>query len=526
MRHSEERLRLVLDTTPALIHGTRPDGYLDFFNQYWLDYVGSSLDDLAGWKWTASIHPEDLPALLEKRHALIAAGEPFELQARVRRADGVYRWILTHMAPLRDEQGNIVKWYGTGSDIDDLKRAEDRIRLIIDTIPTMAWSVRPDGVVDFSNQRWMDYCGLSVEQYIEEPTRPIHPEDIPRVMEKWRADMAAGEPYEDEMRLRRADGEYRWFLVRTAPLRDERGNIVKCYGSSIDIEDRKRAEEALRLSEKRYRLIVENQTEFIVEWLRDGTRTFANENYCRTFGIAEADCIGTSFFPLVAPEFLEGIQRNLAALTPDQPEFTEEHLSFLPDGRHWQQWRSRGIFDAAGNLIKLVSTGRDITELKRAEEELQRSRDQFRSLAARLRTVLEEERTRLARELHDELGSELTGLKWDLETLARTLSAAVDESQLETLRKELETIVKRMDIIFNTVRRIASDLRPRMLDDLGLLEAVEWQAQQFQARSGITCHCRFCRGNISVEPGAIDGRLPYLSGSSDQYPPSCASNEG
>src|ERR1700716_1294684 len=95
-------------------------------------------------------------------------------------------------------------------------RAEDRTRLIIDTIPTMAWSVRPDGIVDFLNQRWMDYTGISFEQYIQEPMRPIHPEDIPRVMQKWRANMSAGEPFEDEMRLQRANGEYRWFLVRTA----------------------------------------------------------------------------------------------------------------------------------------------------------------------------------------------------------------------------------------------------------------------------------------------------------------------
>src|SRR5882762_1296820 len=94
--------------------------------------------------------------------------------------------------------------------VEAVKRAEDRIRLIIDTIPTMAWSVRPDGTVDFLNQRWLDYSGLSFEQYIQEPTGPIHPEDIPRVMEKWRAAMTAGDPYEDEMRLRRADGEYRW----------------------------------------------------------------------------------------------------------------------------------------------------------------------------------------------------------------------------------------------------------------------------------------------------------------------------
>jgi len=118
--------------------------------------------------------------------------------------------------------------------------------MVIDTIPAMAWSVLPDGTIDFLNQRWLDYAGLSLKQYVKDPMQVIHPEDTPRILAKWRGDMAAGRPYEDEMRLRRADGEYRWFLIRTVPLRDEHANIVKWYGTSTDIEDRKQAEDTLR----------------------------------------------------------------------------------------------------------------------------------------------------------------------------------------------------------------------------------------------------------------------------------------
>lgn len=129
---------------------------------------------------------------------------------------------------------------------DALRKSEDNLRLVIDTIPAMVWSVLPDGTVDFLNQRWMDYTGLSFEQYGEEPTYPIHPEDVARALDKWAASFSIGEPYEDEMRLRRADGAYRWFLIRTVPLRDERGDIVRWYGTSTDIEDRKQAEDTLR----------------------------------------------------------------------------------------------------------------------------------------------------------------------------------------------------------------------------------------------------------------------------------------
>src|SRR5258706_443593 len=141
-------------------------------------------------------------------------------------------------------------------DADEASDAvEERLRLIIDTIPAIAWRKLPDGSADFLNRRLLEYTGLSLQEEIEDPTRPVHPEDLPRVMKKWIADLAAGQPSEDEIRLRRADGEYRWFLVRTAPLRDERGNVVKWFGVSIDIEDSRRAEQALRSSEREQRHI-------------------------------------------------------------------------------------------------------------------------------------------------------------------------------------------------------------------------------------------------------------------------------
>jgi PAS domain S-box-containing protein len=135
---------------------------------------------------------------------------------------------------------------------DDLRKSEDRLRIVIDTIPAMAWSVLPDGALDFVNQRWLEYTGLSLEGAINEPTRTVHPDDLPQALQKWSVTMAAGDPYEDEMRLRRADGEYRWFLIRIVPLRDEHGNVVKWYGTGTDIEDRKQAEDTLRRNQAFY----------------------------------------------------------------------------------------------------------------------------------------------------------------------------------------------------------------------------------------------------------------------------------
>src|SRR5205085_790381 len=183
-----------------------------------------------------------------------------------------------------------------------LRRSEDRLRLVIDTIPMMAWSVQPDGTVDFVNRRWLDYTGLSFEEEIERPTRAIHPEDLPRVIEKWRADMAAGRASEDEMRMQGADGEYRWFLVRTAPLRDEQGNIVKWYGVSIDIQERKQAEAALRRSEDRLRLVIETIPAMVFTALPDGSVDFVNPRWLQYMGLSLEDVRDWGWKDTIHPE--------------------------------------------------------------------------------------------------------------------------------------------------------------------------------------------------------------------------------
>jgi PAS domain S-box-containing protein len=257
IQESERNLNQIINTIPTTAWSTRPDGYCDFLSDRWLDYAGFTAQQAQGWNWSSVIHPDDAPGLIDYWQGQLANGLPVDVEARMRRFDGVYRWFLFRANPLRDAEGRIVKWYGTNVDIDDRKKADDALRasehdlrLIINTIPMLAWSTRPDGFCDFVNRRWIEFTGISSQQAEGwNWEAAIHPDDVDGLVNRWRGALASGEALDSEARMRRFDGEYRWFLFRGNPLYDDAGTLVSWYGTNVDIEDRKRAEEQLLRSE-------------------------------------------------------------------------------------------------------------------------------------------------------------------------------------------------------------------------------------------------------------------------------------
>jgi len=246
-------LQRIMDSTPALINTARPDGYHDFFNKTCLNYVGCSIEDLQGMKWAASVHSEDVEGMVNAWRTSVVSGEPFLYEARVRRADGQYRWMLHQKVAVRDEQENIVKWYGTSIDIDDRRRAEEAIReaetelrQILDLAPQNIVVYGPNGERLYANRVSLDYLGFSLEEWQQSPGRYIHPDDNGRLDVVFGHAVARGSAEELELRVRKRDGTYRWFLARFNPLRDEQGQITRWYVAGTDIEDRKQAEDRLR----------------------------------------------------------------------------------------------------------------------------------------------------------------------------------------------------------------------------------------------------------------------------------------
>jgi len=255
IRAQEAELRDVVDTIPAIVWSALPDGANSYVNSRFVEYCGMPPEKIAGSGWHAATHPDDLERHNAKWLACAASGEPLEDEVRFRRADGQYRWHLQRGVPLRDEGGHIVKWYGVLTDIDDRKRAEDKIRAqetelrqILDLAPQIIGVLGPQRERLYANRAALAYYGVTLDEWRQRTFGPeVHPDDFDRVKAVVDRSVANPAAYEAEMRLRRGDGTYRWFLMRYNPLHDDHGRLVRWYLSCTDIDDRRRAEERLHL---------------------------------------------------------------------------------------------------------------------------------------------------------------------------------------------------------------------------------------------------------------------------------------
>ena len=255
LQKSEAKLRRVIDTIPAVAWYGLPDGSKQFLNKRWREYTGVSPEQSYGWEWQAVVHPEDLPPLLAKWSELETSEEAGEIEARVRRYDGVYRWFLIRVEPFRDEMGSVVRWYGISTDIENLKQIQEKLRedeselrRITDAIPQTIVVLDPSGAPLYANQATLDFTGLGAEDVFTSHFRQriFLPEDIERLREERKAALERGLPFEAEMRALRKDGQHRWFLIRYNPFRNEQGQVLRWYATGTDIDDRVKAENRTR----------------------------------------------------------------------------------------------------------------------------------------------------------------------------------------------------------------------------------------------------------------------------------------
>jgi PAS domain S-box-containing protein len=388
---SEQELHLLVEAIPAAVWRAGPEGDIEYVNRRVLEYLGAPLGEIIGWGWMEKVHPDDVAFKVRTWLKNLESGNPHDAACRFRGADGQYRWFALRAEPLRASDGSVLSWYGVLIDIDDRRKAEEAIReseyglrQIIETVPGLLWSVGPDGEPTHVGQRMLDYSGIRFEDFKHRGWEAfVHPADFPETAKAFYHAIQTGTSYQGVMRLRRADGEFRWHHARCDPLRDRQGRIIQWYGLSVDIDERKKALDLLRRSEAR---LAEAQrlTHIGVAAYNETTILYGSEETYRIWGFDPAQGVPTreAVFQRIHPGDRDRMNAEVQRALGEKRRYSIEYRIVLPDGtvKHLESI-GEPEFSANGELVEIVATQIDVTERKRAEQALRESEAKFRDYA-------------------------------------------------------------------------------------------------------------------------------------------------
>jgi len=504
-----EHQRRSFDSLPGLVCMNTPDGQIEHVNATTLRYTGCTLEEIRNWPMT--VHPDDVATVATRKAHSMATGDPFDVDVRVRRADGVFRWFHCLGMPFRDSDGRIIRWYDLLTDIDDRKRAEDALRArereyreIIDSMPGLVAVWNSHGETEFVNQRALTYFGTSLEDLQRwHNADTIHPDDLSRVTEAWTRAIASGHPFESEHRLRRHDGEYRWFGLRAVPERDREGNIIRWPVLITDVDERRRADDARRLSEAfllevqrlsrtgGFRMdIANNRLEFTPELQR-------------AFRVRPEDATSQD---ITSPEFWLGrihadeqerVWQTFQRCVQEGTSYREAFRIVRGDGTiGYQHAAGCPVFNDAGDLIEYVGASMDATDQWLAATELARASQAVQEMERKLSraaqvTVVGELAAAIAHEVNQPLAAVVANghacLRW-LSSAPPNIEKAVEAAQrivkdgkdAGEIVRHVRSLFKRApvedatlnlnDIVRDVIRLLDADIAKRRVTVATILE--------------------------------------------------------
>jgi PAS domain S-box-containing protein len=413
------------------------------------------------------IHPEDRRPNIEAASRAIREKGAFEVVFRIVLPDGSIKRVRSVGHSVINSNGDVTELIGTHVDVteqyaaketlqkafEEIKKSEDRLRLVIDTIPTLVWRSGPDGVPDFLNQPALDYTGLSLDQAETGWPRAFHPDDKKGMLVKWSAIRASGMPGELEARLRRFDGEYRWFLFEAVPLRDEAGNIVKWYGSSTDIQDRKRAEQKLRRSEAKLTEAQRLSRTGSFGWNVSTGERYGSREFFRILGYDDPRSVTVEMvFQRAHPDDRAFVEETIDRASRDGKDINYEHRLLMPDGTiKYVHVVAHGIGNQAGQL-EFVGAIMDVTATKQAEEKLHNAQAELAHIT-RL-TTLGELTASIAHEVNQPLAAVVANAEACLGWLNRA------NPDLNAARRSVEWVIEdgvRASEVVKRVRALANN---------------------------------------------------------------------
>jgi PAS domain S-box-containing protein len=370
-----------MDTIPGLVWSALPDGDFEFCNQRWLDYTGMSFHEIKGWGWASAIHPQDVTDLRERWRTGLAGSTSFEAEARMRRADGCYRWFLIQAVPLRDSGGRIIRWYGTNTDVEELKLAQQELQKQTSRLDEL-FEQAPEAVVVLSaedcvvrvNKEFTRMFGYEPEEVLQRPIRNLI---VPEAeMERSRAYtqlLKQGGRVEVETVRRRKDGTEIDVSLLAISVRTTSGEQVVNYALYRDITERKRAEERLRESEARFQAMADTAPVLIWMTGTDGLCNYFNKPWLEFTGRTMEQEVGTGWIEGVHPDDVQGCFDGFLPAFHARKPFRMEYRLKRADGEYrWVMESGIPRYTPGEEFAGYIGSNIDITDLKRAEAERQR----------------------------------------------------------------------------------------------------------------------------------------------------------
>lgn len=519
---SEQSLRLVIDTMPGLVWSSRPDGYIDYLNQRWLDYSGFTLEQASGRGWQSAIHPEDTAGLLEYWNSILSSGTVGEYEARLRRHDGAFRWFLFRGVPLCDQSGAVVKWFGTNTDIEDRKQAEEKLRVSEKNLAegqrltkTGTW------ILDFmtGNTDWsVETCRIfgfpdpPPSPHYSEFRERVHPEDREAVDRGLRESFENGEPRPLAYRFLMPDGTGKFIETISDPVKDESGNVMCLMGTIMDVTERRETAEALQSSEILARgqlhaltrtleaLVAESEPDRFLEHV---LRTVTEQFYASSSSLwRKDDRTGLMEFECAFEDgrLVTDSTAKVAAIDPTQPlpgvsfpcgEVVAGRPSVVSDIRDTPHspWRdyliSQGVVTVmfvptaiAGQVEGVISIRFShsrtfcIGELELAQalaNQAMLALQLMRLTGESRKAAVMAERNRMARDIHDTLAQGFTGVIMQLQAAKGAAARGI----LENAAIHIERAEELARVSLGEARNSVRALRPQSLQDGNLCRAIE-----------------------------------------------------
>jgi len=377
---SDVNFQRVVNGIPGFVCTLTPAGEIEFVNDQVLGYFGRTLDDLRDWAVSDAVHPDDLLNVIDTLRVSIGSGQPSDVELRLRRADGVYRWFLLQRRPHRDSHGQIVRWYTLHTDIDQRKRAEDALRtnaedlrLTLDGIDGLVTTFSPSGQLEFANRRFQEYTERTVEQ-LRSDREILHPDDRAKVMAQWQRALETREPLYAEARIRRHDGVFRWFYLTALPVHVSTGEIARWYSLITDIEERRQTEDRLRRSEAD--LLEAQRLTHTGSWKLDVSsgRVTVSPEIHRIFETrAGEDPSAVAFwFGRIHPDDRSRVQTLFERCVAERCDYQTDYRIVCPDGTiKFQHSIGYPVVNAAGELIEFAGTAMDVTDQVRSRAALE-----------------------------------------------------------------------------------------------------------------------------------------------------------